>query len=99
MDILFYGIAIILALICFIMLAMIISDWFVCKYKTLKLYGYYTNGVYVWQLIQYDKNQVMLYDTKEGRMIVMGRAEFIRDFKFLMCDTLRFEVVEEQKGE
>lgn len=73
---------------------------FVCYFTKLHLYGYYTNGIYVWKLIQYDRIQVTLYDTKTDTMIVMGRNEFIRDFKFLMSDTLSIDiipVVEENK--
>lgn len=67
-------------------------------FTKLKLYGYYTNGVYVWQLIQYDKIQATLYDIKEERMIIMGLHEFLRDFQFLMTDTINsIEYTDEKK--
>lgn len=67
-------------------------------FTKLKLYGYYTNGVYVWQLIQYDKVQATLLDVNENRLIIMGMHEFLRDFNFLMSDTLSgIELVEEKK--
>lgn len=86
----------ILALILLLGLCIIVLNWFVCKYKQLKLYGYYTNGIYVWKLLQYDSIQATLYDEKEDRMIIMGRNEFIRDFKFLMSDTLSVEIVDDK---
>ena len=77
-------------LLCIIILCLFLhySYIFICSHTKLKLYGYYTNGIYSWQLIQYDDKQVTLYDTKLDRIIVMGRNEFIRDFKFLLSDTM-----------
>ena len=67
-------------------------------FTKLKLYGYYTNGVYVWQLIQYDKIQATLYDINENRLVIMGLHEFLRDFTFLMSDTIsNIEYVNEKK--
>ena len=67
-------------------------------FTKLKLYGYYTNGIYVWQLIQYDKIQATLYDIKEERMVIMGLHEFLRDFQFLMADTISsIEYTDEKK--
>ena len=67
-------------------------------FTKLKLYGYYTNGVYVWQLIQYDKIQATLYDIKEERLVIMGLHEFLRDFQFLMSDTISsIEYTDEKK--
>ena len=73
------------------------SRW-IEHFTKLKLYGYYTNGIYVWQLIQYDKIQATLYDINENRLVIMGLHEFIRDFKFLMSDTISgIEYVNEKK--
>lgn len=67
-------------------------------FTKLKLYGYYTNGVCVWQLIQYDKIQATLYDMNANRLVIMGLHEFIRDFTFLMSDTISsIEYVNEKK--
>ena len=67
-------------------------------FTKLKLYGYYTNGIYVWQLIQYDKIQATLYDINENRLVIMGLHEFLRDFQFLMSDTISgIEYVNEKK--
>lgn len=91
----------ILALSLFVGIIIVIADWFVCRYRKLVLYGYYTNGVDVWKLIQYDSIQATLYDENTETMISMGRNEFIRDFKFLMAGTLSVKHIgqgDEQNG-
>lgn len=98
MNIILQILAVIIACIVVLCILLYYAYKFVCVFTKLKLYGYYTNGVYVWQLIQYDSIQATLYDTKTDRMIVMGRNEFIRDFKFIMCDTINsIEYVNERK--
>lgn len=83
-------IAVIILGIVLLSLGIYYANKFVCYFAHLKLYGYYTNGIYVWQLLQYDDMQVTLYDDENERMITMGRNQFIRDFKFVMANTIKF---------